>query len=313
MPESVGTVKETHSENPAAASRRFDADTIQKMTDRAVQGMLSSRMSQWVIGSLEMLGAIAGDIAGSAYEGGPTKRKDVPLFGPLATFTDDTVLTVAVADALLGDRDYGRALRTYTRRHPLRGYGGHFLRWAVASGMGPYNSFGNGSAMRVSPVAWAFDSQDDVLRQAARTAECTHNHPEGIKGAKAAAVCILLARTGHTKKEIREYIASTFAYDLSRTIAEIRPGYRFDVTCQGSVPEAIIAFLESEDYEDAVRNAVSLGGDSDTQACITGGIAEAFYGGVPDDIKDRALAMLPDELRSVTLAFMARHGISRNI
>lgn len=260
-----------------------------------------------------MIGAIAGDIIGSVYERHRVKTKDFALFPPGSRFTDDSVLTIALADAILTGRDYGMLMKDYYHRHPHAGYGGMFRQWAIQRDSAPYNSFGNGSAMRISPVGFAFDTLAEVLEKARSYTACTHNHPEGIKGAQAAAVCILLARTGHTKKEIREYIASTFAYDLSRTIAEIRPVYRFDVTCQGSVPEAIIAFLESEDYEDAVRNAVSLGGDSDTQACITGGIAEAFYGGVPDDIKDRALAMLPDELRSVTLAFMARHGISRNI
>lgn len=261
-----------------------------------------------MIGSLEMLGAIAGDIAGSAYEDRPVKRKDVSLFGPLATFTDDTVLTIAVADALLGDRDYGRALRTYTRRHPLRGYGSHFLRWAVVPAMGPYNSFGNGSAMRVSPVAWAFDSQDDVLREAARTAECTHNHPEGVKGAQATALAVFLARNGEDKESIRQRISGRFGYDLSRTVDEIRPGYAFDVTCQGSVPEAIVAFLDSHSYEDALRNAVSLGGDSDTQACIAGAIAEAFYQKVPSEFIRQVREQLTPDLWGKTLEFYARFG-----
>jgi len=256
-----------------------------------------------------MLGAIAGDIAGSAYESRPTKRKDIPLFGPLATFTDDTVLTVAVADALLGECNYEHALRTYTRRHPLRGYGGHFLQWAVASGMGPYNSFGNGSAMRVSPVAYAFDSEDDVLREAARTAECTHNHPEGIKGAQATALAVYLARMGEDKESVRRRISDSFGYDLSRTVDEIRPGYAFDVTCQGSVPEAIIAFLDSCSYEDAVRNAISLGGDSDTQACIAGAIAEAHYRDIPTEFLRQTRTQLTEDLWDATLRFYRRYGI----
>lgn len=256
-----------------------------------------------------MLGAIAGDIAGSAYESRPVKRKDVPLFGPLATFTDDTVLTVAVADTVLGDRDYGRALRAYTRRHPLRGYGGHFLQWAAASGMGPYNSFGNGSAMRVSPVAWAFDSQDDVLREAARTAECTHDHPEGIKGAQATALAVFLARSGEDKESIRRRISEHFGYDLSRTVDEIRPGYSFDVTCQGSVPEAIIAFLDSHSYEDALRNAISLGGDSDTQACIAGAVAEAYYKDIPAEFLRQIRTHLTEDLWDKTAEFCARFGL----
>ncbi len=256
-----------------------------------------------------MLGAIAGDIAGSAYESRPTKRKDVPLFGPLATFTDDTVLTVAVADALLDDRDYGRALRTHTRRHPLRGYGGYFLQWAAASGMGPYNSFGNGSAMRVSPVAWAFDSQDDVLREAARTAECTHNHPEGIKGAQATALAVFLARKGEDKESIRRSVGERFGYDLSQTVDEIRPGYSFDVTCQGSVPEAIVAFLDSNSYEDALRHAVSLGGDSDTQACIAGAVAEAYYKDIPTEFLRQIRTHLTEDLWDTTVRFYHRYGI----
>jgi ADP-ribosylglycohydrolase len=256
-----------------------------------------------------MLGAIAGDIAGSVYEGAPTKRKDVPLFGPLATFTDDTVLTVAVADALLGDRDYGRALKSYARKHPQRGYGAGFLHWMRAPGIEPYYSFGNGSAMRVSPVAYAFDSADDMLHEAARTAECTHNHPEGIKGAQATALAVYLARMGEGKESIRERITGHFGYDLSRTVDEIRPGYSFDVTCQGSVPEAIIAFLDSCSYEDALRNAVSLGGDSDTQACIAGAIAEAHYKNIPAEFLEQVKKRLTHDLWDKTLEFYGRFGI----
>jgi ADP-ribosylglycohydrolase len=182
-----------------------------------------------------------------------------------------------------------------------------FRQWAQNTNSGPYNSFGNGSAMRISPVGFAFDNLEEVLEKAKLYSEITHNHPAGIKGAQATASAIFLARNGSSKKEIRGYIESNFAYDLSRTLDDIRPHYRFDATCQGSVPEAIIAFLESEDYEDAIRNAVSLGGDSDTQACITGGIAEAFYGNVPEHIERRVLKILDDPLRSVTLQFMQRY------
>ena len=218
-------------------------------------------------------------------------------------------LTVAVADALLGECNYEHALRTYTRRHPLRGYGGHFLQWAAASRMGPYNSFGNGSAMRVSPVAYAFDSEDDVLREAARTAGCTHNHPEGIKGAQATALAVFLARKGENKESIRRHVSERFGYDLSRTVDEIRPGYAFDVTCQGSVPEAIIAFLDSCSYEDAVRNAISLGGDSDTQACIAGAIAEAHYRDIPAEFLRQIRTQLTEDLWDTTLRFYRRCGI----
>lgn len=255
-----------------------------------------------------MLGAIAGDIAGSVYEGRPTKRKDVTLFGPRATFTDDTVLTVAVADALLGDRDYGRAIREYARRHPHRGYGGGFHQWMAAPDSKPYNSFGNGLAMRVSPVAFAFDSEQDVLREAQRSAACTHNHPEGIKGAQATALAAYLARVGADKETIRTEIAGRFEYDLARTVDEIRRTYTLDVTCQGSVPEAIIAFLDSTGYEDAIRNAISLGGDSDTQACIAGGIAEAFYQQIPRAVLRQICHRLTPDLWGKTLEFYQRFG-----
>lgn len=224
-----------------------------------------------------MIGAIAGDIIGSVYENLRTKRKDFRLFTPVSTFTDDTVLTVAVADAILSGTDYGETIKAYARRHPMRGYGPRFLAWMVTPGTKPYNSFGNGSAMRISPVAYAFDSEEDVVREAEQSAACTHSHPEGIKGAQAVALAVFLARKGAGKDEIRQAVSGRFGYDLSRTVDGIRPGYRIDLTCQGSVPEAIIAFLDSESFEDAVRNAVSLGGDADTQACIAGAIAEAHY------------------------------------
>ena len=256
-----------------------------------------------------MLGAIAGDIAGSIYENLRTKRKDVKLFGRLATFTDDTVLTVAVADAILGDGDYARTLKSYARRHPLRGYGPRFVAWMVKPGYRPYNSFGNGSAMRVSPVGFAFDSEQQVLQEARRSAECTHNHPEGIKGAQATALAVYLARTGTDKETLRRRIQEEFQYDLSRTIDEIRPGYSFDVTCQGSVPEAIIAFLDSSSFEDALRNAISLGGDSDTQACIAGGIAEAYYKDIPLEILRQVRKRLSRDLWEKTLQFYQRYGI----
>lgn len=258
-----------------------------------------------------MIGAIAGDIMGSVYERHRVKTKDFPLFPPGSRFTDDTVLTVALAEAILTGGDYGTIMKEYYRRYPRAGYGGMFRQWASNPDSAPYKSFGNGSAMRISPVGFSCTTLDDALEKARFYTVPTHDHPEGVKGAQATAAAVFLARAGHSKHEIRAYIESTFAYDLSRSLRKIRPSYRFDVTCQGSVPEALIAFLESEDYEDAVRNAVSLGGDSDTQACITGGIAEAFYGGVPDDIRDRALALLPEDLRRTTLEFTSRYGISR--
>jgi len=231
-----------------------------------------------------MLGAVVGDIIGSVYEFNNTHRYDFELFTPRSTFTDDTVLTVAVADCILHRKDYARTIWEYGNRYPDAGYGGRFRAWLSSPELKPYNSFGNGSAMRVSPVGFAFDTLEETLAEARHSAEVTHNHPDGIKGAQAAAAAIFLARRGEARPRIKEYIARTFGYNLNRTLDEIRPIYTFDVSCQGSVPEAIIAFLESTDFEDAIRKAVSLGGDSDTIACITGGIAQAFYGSVPSHI-----------------------------
>lgn len=252
-----------------------------------------------------MIGAIAGDIIGSVYEWHPTKTESFPLFSDGSRFTDDTVLTVAVADALLHGRDYAVTFKAYARRYPHAGYGGNFMEWVISDSSDPYNSWGNGSAMRVSPVGWAFDSLEEVLGEAKRSAEVTHNHPEGIKGAQAVAAAIFLARTGSSKEAIRHYLEETFGYDLQRTVAEIRPSYRFDVSCQGSVPEAIICFLEGDSYEEAVRKAISLGGDSDTQACIAGGIAEAFHG-LPEDIRAEAMNRLDVVLKEVVLEFARR-------
>ena len=253
-----------------------------------------------------MLGAIAGDVIGSVYEHRPTKRLDFGLFPPGARFTDDTVLTVAVADAILHDGDYASYIRRYARRHPHAGYGSGFLRWMHAEG-GPYNSFGNGSAMRVSPVGIAFDRVEDVLAHAERSAAVSHDHVEGIKGAQATALAVYMARNGETKDAIRAAVSDGFGYDLDRTVDHIRPRYAFDVTCQGSVPEAIICFLDSDDYESAVRNAVSLGGDSDTQAAIAGGIAAQHYGAMPSEIVAETRSRLPDEFLTVVDAFDDRY------
>jgi ADP-ribosylglycohydrolase len=254
-----------------------------------------------------MLGAIAGDIIGSVHEYAGTKTSDFDLFHPDCTFTDDTVLTVAVADCLLHQLDYADTFHQYVQAYPTAGYGLAFAQWAHGRKREPYNSWGNGSAMRVSPVAYAFDSLDDVLAEAERSAQVPHDHPEGVRGAQATAAAVWLARVRATKPEIRDRIQQLFAYDLHRALDEIRPTYRFDVSCQGTVPPAIIAFLESTDYEDAVRKAISLGGDADTLACITGAIAEAFYGGVPAPIAKRALGLLDERLRAVTLEFRERY------
>ena len=255
-----------------------------------------------------MFGAMIGDIIGSIYEWNNIKTTDFPLFQTNCTFTDDTVLTAATALALMTGTGYAQAYQDFSRRYPGRGYGGIFSRWIFTDDPKPYNSWGNGSAMRVSPVGFAFDTVEDVLAEAERSAAVTHNHLEGIKGAQSTALAILLARQGQTKSEIREEISTRFGYDLARTLDEIRPGYTFDVSCQGSVPEAIIAFLESESYEDAIRKAISLGGDSDTIACITGGIAEAFCGGVTDKIAKEGKKFLPEEFLTIDEKFEKLFG-----
>jgi ADP-ribosylglycohydrolase len=255
-----------------------------------------------------MLGAIAGDVIGSVHEGSGTKTKDFPLFTPYSRFTDDTVLTVAVADCLLHGRDYVEALHEYFHAYPAAGYGGTFIRWAYHRQREPYHSWGNGSAMRVSPVGYLRATLEDVLAEARRSAEVTHNHEHGIRGAQATAAAIFLARTGSNKEAIRRYTEEQFGYSLDETLDDLRPTYQFDVSCQGSVPQSIIAFLESTDFEDAVRNAISLGGDADTMACITGAIAEAFYGGVPPAIAERVMAALDDRLRGVVEEFQQSFG-----
>lgn len=254
-----------------------------------------------------MIGAIAGDIIGSVYEHYQIKTKDFPLFHPRCRFTDDTVLTIAVADAILTGCPYEQSVREIGRRYPGAGYGGSFIGWLHSDHPQPYNSWGNGSAMRVSPVGFAFNTEDDVLSEAEKTANISHNHPEGVKGAQATALAVFLTRMGHTKEEIRGQIRQRFGYNMHRTVDDIRPTYSFDISCQGTVPEAIIAFLDSTSYEDAVRNAISLGGDSDTLACITGGIAEAFYRDVPDSIRAKVREILTPDLLEITEAFCQKY------
>lgn len=251
-----------------------------------------------------MLGAIAGDIIGSAYEFHPWRGEwqDLPLFPQAASFTDDTVMTIAVARAIMDwekGRDFGEILidnfHAYGHAYPKAGYGGKFYVWLRKKKREPYNSFGNGSAMRVSPAGWAFDTLEETEAMAAASAAVTHNHPEGVKGAQAVAGSIFLARTGASKEDIRQYVMDRYGYDLNRSLAEIKPCHTFNETCQGSVPEAIQAFLESGSYEEAVRKAVWLAGDADTQAAIAGSIAEAMYG-VPEPIRDAALQRLDERL-----------------
>ena len=260
-----------------------------------------------------MYGAILGDIIGSPYEfDRGEKTKEFELFPAHARFTDDTVMTIAVAEALIGlgadadeehvKADVVRFMRHWGRRYPRIGYGGLFRKWLVTDDPQPYSSCGNGSAMRVSSVGWLYDSLTRTREVARWTAEVTHNHPEGVKGAETVASAIYLGRIGHSKEEIKDYITQEFGYDLTRTLDEIRPTYSMDATCPGSVPEAITAFLESTDVIDAIRNAVSLGGDTDTTACIAGSIAEAFYGRTKA-MESVCETLLPEAMREVIYAF----------
>jgi len=256
-----------------------------------------------------MIGAIAGDIIGSVFEFNPIKSTDFPLFSKYSNFTDDTVLTIAVADCILNGKEYTPTIKEYGQAFPHAGYGGMFRHWLSSDNYEPYNSFGNGSAMRVSPVGFAFANLEEVLREAEKSAAVTHNHPEGIKGARAIAASIFLARSGEIKEQILRYIEDTFGYNLHQTLDEIRPEYRFDETCQGSVPQAIIAFLESSDYEDAIRKAISLGGDSDTLACMTGGIAQAYYKQIPDYITERVRELLNPEMLEIVNEFNEKYEL----
>jgi ADP-ribosylglycohydrolase len=250
-----------------------------------------------------LLGAIAGDMIGSPYERRPHKSVEFPLFSPNSTFTDDSVLTVAVADALLSEEDYASALRRWSRQYPHAGYGGAYRDWFWQENAPPYHSFGNGSAMRASAVGWACQSICEVLEQAALSAAVTHNHPEGIKGAQAAALAVYLARRGASKRAIYHATRKLFSYELDTPIDSLRRSYRFDVTCQGSVPQSILCFLCSHDFESALRLAVSLGGDADTMAAIAGAIAEAYYGGVPAAIQAEVQRRLPADLWRVVQRF----------
>jgi ADP-ribosylglycohydrolase len=246
-----------------------------------------------------MLGAIAGDVLGSIHEFHPIRTKNFILLNPECVFTDDTVMTAAVADSLMNKIPYVESLQMWGRKYPRAGYGGWFSKWIDSDFPKPYNSFGNGSAMRCSSVGWLFEDEGSVLEEAKKSAEVTHNHPEGIKGAQAVALGVMLCRQGSTKLEIQEKLEDLFDYDLSQTMEQVKFNYSFDVTCQGSVPQAITAFLESEDFEDAIKNAISLGGDADTQACIAGALAEAFYMKVPEQIKEFVLTRITPDILDV--------------
>ena len=252
---------------------------------------------------MKMLGAIAGDIVGSVYEFDNTKSTDFELFYEESRFTDDTVMTLAVAKWLIEDKTHSsrqliKCMQELGRRYPDAGYGGSFYRWIFQDNPQPYNSWGNGAGMRVSPVGLYSSTLDEALELAEITASVSHNHPEGIKGAQAIAASVFLCKEGKTKAEIKNYVECTFGYDLSRTCDEIRPNYRFDVSSQGSVPEAIIAFLEGNSFEKVLRLAISLGGDSDTIACMACAIAACMYP-IPDEIAEVCDEILTDDLKEI--------------
>lgn len=252
-----------------------------------------------------MLGALIGDIVGSIYEWDNHRSKDFPFFGPGADYTDDSVLTMAVADALLDGQPPQKALFLWATRHPGRGYGGGFGRWLETWDLAPYGSWGNGAAMRVSPAALLANSLDEALSLATSVTNVTHDHPEGIKGARATAHAIFLARFKAGPEEIRRTIADAYGYDMDRTVDGIRPHYRFNETCQETVPEALICALEATGFEDAIRNAISIGGDSDTVAAIAGPVAEARFG-IPDGIAREAMGRLPEDMRTTLHRLYAR-------
>jgi len=273
-----------------------------------------------------MIGVIGGDIIGSHYERNKTKNKDFNLFSN-NHFTDDTVMTMAIANAILTNTSYKENIIYFGRKYFEVGYGSSFRSWLQGSSnieikhstswddnsllvdisdensFQPYNSWGNGSAMRVAPIAYAFNTLDKVMEEAKKSAEVTHNHPEGIKGAQAIAMAMFLARNNHSKEYIKDSIERVFQYDLSRTYEEIKPNYKFEVSCQKSVPESIICFLESKDYEDCIRLAISLGGDADTMAAMAGGIAEIYYKDIPKEIKERIFEIIPGEFSKIISEF----------
>ena len=265
-----------------------------------------------------LIGAVIGDIAGSIYEFNPHKLKDINLQNKDMEYTDDTIMTIAVADWILNDKKLTKKglvarMQQWGRKYPnpMGAYGGMFSQWLSSNNPKPYNSWGNGAAMRVAAVGFAFSSLEETLKVAKKSAEVTHNHPEGIKGAQATAAAIFMARTGSTKEEIRRYISENFGYDMNRTCDDIRLTYRFEGSCQGTVPESIIAFLDSMDYEDAIRLCISLGGDADTMGAITGAIAGAYYHQMPYDLYEFAMNKLPDDIKGIIKLFDSEHA--RNV
>lgn len=263
-----------------------------------------------------ILGAIIGDTIGSIYEFNPTKDYNFRIMDERMEYTDDSIMTIAVADWILKDSTLSHSILCKRMRYwgnqyryPMGGYGGMFTGWISRDDVGPYNSWGNGSSMRVAAVGFAFDTMEETLRAAQISAEVTHNHPEGIKGAQATAAAIFLARTGKSKEEIRTYIRKIFGYDLSKTYEEIRPNYRFESSCQETVPQSFVAFLDSKDYEDAIRLTISLGGDADTMGAITGAVAAAYYKEIPDNLVKFTLDKLPQDLKAVVMEFEGKYGI----
>jgi ADP-ribosylglycohydrolase len=271
-----------------------------------------------------MIGAIIGDVIGSVYENQNTQTENFPLFSRFSRFTEDTILTVAIADAILhrkvhpipfverklNSELYMENLRAYARKFPNAGYGQLFDKWALSSSRRGYRSYGNGSAMRVSPIGFAFSSLDQVLTEAKLSAQVTHNHPDGIKGAQAVASAVFLARNGRTKDEIRDFIQQRFNYDLRQRLKIIRVNYKFDSSCKGSVPQAIRAFLESTSFEDAIRKAISLGGDSDTLACMAGGISQAYYKNIPSALLAETNMLLDSSMKKVIRAFNEKFSVA---
>jgi ADP-ribosylglycohydrolase len=257
-----------------------------------------------------MMGAVCGDVIGSVYEFSQRKGKDFEFFRADAKPTDDSYHTIAMAEAILTGQPYNKLLVDYFWEYPDGGYGGRFWDWAKVGGGAPYNSFGNGAAMRVSPAAWIHTTMEETLAAAVQYTEVTHNHPEGVRGAKAIAAAIFLARQGASQPEIRSHIVCEFGYDLSLSLEEMIPSARFNETCQVTVPQALIAVLEATDFNDAIRNAIALGADSDTVAAIAGSIAEPLFGGIPDETLDFVWGRLNGKLQNVVLAFADKYNLS---
>lgn len=256
-----------------------------------------------------IFGAIAGDVIGSTYEFKNEKSTNINIFVEDSKFTDDTVLTIAVADAILNNKDFGKTIWEYGNKYFDCGYGGSFIKWLTDENPQPYDSWGNGSGMRVSPVGWAYSSLEQTLEAAKKSAECTHNNPEGIKGAQVVASAIYLARNGFSKIAIKDYITAAFGYDLNFKLDDIREKYKFYVSCQNSIPQAIVAFLESSNFESAIRLAISIGGDSDTISAMAGSVSIAYYNEIPDNIYNFVKSKLPQEFIDIIEQFNEKYGI----